>query len=129
MNQQPGFMTMRCRRPSTRRARRARAHTTLGRVLAGVLACTLTSTAAVVPILDHDQARGPVLEREHDAGRCAWFHDHSICRLTSSNPSLSTGRVRIELATPGPARLPHATPEAPESRGRRLGYSSRAPPA
>lgn len=121
-------MAKHCSKPSTRRARRAVAHALLGRVLAGTLALLLTSTAAVVAVLDQDRARGPVLEREHDPSSCAWFHNHTICRLTSSNPSQHAGRVMAPLWTAAVECLRWASAAGPESGDRRLTYFSRAPP-
>ena len=98
------------------------------RTIAVALFALTGGLTAGVPLLDaHEPADGPGIEETHDASRCSYQHDHSLCVVFQQSPAeatfaspfkpLAAPQVRIEapptadIATPTctsrhPARAP-----------------------
>jgi len=61
------------------------------RILALLTVLVTLETAATVPLLDRwAPATGPVVEAQHDPGRCPVQHDHRICVHHQSSPAHPT---------------------------------------
>lgn len=101
----------------------------LTRALVAPLSALIVALSVAVPMMERaDLSHAPVVESEHDPGRCAPSHDHTICTQAGAN-----------LATPAPTperfrpQVVHVSlPSSVDVSGHTtalLGPPSRAPPS
>lgn len=101
----------------------------LKRALVLALVVLTGGLAGGLPLLDAHETSGRAgIERTHDASRCSFRHDHSVCIVFQQTPAAATTSspfrpvAALELGSP----LPRATFIA--SAFHRSNQSARAPP-
>ena len=104
-----------------RRIRLARA------LLAPILGAVLLLQGLLVPMLDANEGRRPVLESKH-AASCLPGHDHSICIQVGANQALSSDEVRLHHTDPALSDRLTVAPAAFHAAAPELVHSPRGPP-
>lgn len=101
----------------------------LYRTIALALIALTGGLTAGVPLLDaHEPPEGPGIEETHDASRCGYQHDHSLCVVFQQSPAEAAFSSPFRpLAAPDLAiDAPGATNFAPAPSTAL--HSARAPP-